>query len=416
MTTVTFTCEHCRLLMAVEIENLGKAVQCPHCQRVVQAPLGEIEASPATSRSSETPLQSPALGSENVWVDPAPPPPLDYAPPLPPALELDAPIRLDAELPLSVLPVEALASLPSVTSVKDASPLPPDRPVPLEPVEPEFPAFAKDASATTALSENEAATDSVLPDTQASLPVRRRDKGGMLVPMILMVLIPWAIIGPALAFYVGMRWFPAGGDSGHPLERLPDPNPKDGGPERIKHDQELPKKQKTALKQPLEIGDVRVTPLDVELTPHGDLLLTLRVRNLSATTKFNPLPESFLRDTWFKKDDRKLKFAPYTFLEFGGERIYGGAIAYRKGPEGAEENADSGVILPEEEVTILLRTRPEDRKKVKEIADFRGPMTWRVQVRRGLVESPQKEVSLTAVIGVVFDAQIVQRQQDGRAD
>lgn len=375
MTTVNFTCGHCGRLMAVETQDLGKQVECPHCQQVIQAPAAEQDNVTFAAPPSETPINLPDVLGVVLSMEIPDPPALPNMP--------FEPGAVGAEKAHSQPP-----------------PLPADMPAAAEqPVSHNF-AFAQEKPAVDA-----AATH--LPEPSPS-PSPRRARKSMLVPLVLMVLVPWAFVGPALAFFVGTRWHAPLASDAHPLEWLLDPDPKDGAPKRIQRDLELPKKLEASLKQSLEVGDVRITPLSVEWSERGDLLLRLLIRNRSTDTEFNPLPESFLRKTHLKTSKTAVYFDPYTFLTFGDERIDGGALTYLKGPPSANEPADSGVLRPGEELTVLLSTPPHERKATKKIAGSAGPIVWRVQVRRGLALVRGREVSATAVIGVTFDARAIQ--------
>ena len=119
----------------------------------------------------------------------------------------------------------------------------------------------------------------------------RRLPKSALAPLVLIFLIPYAIIATAVIVYLVFNR-PQPFD---PLERLPDPKPKDGGPrEQVKHDSPLPGKLRTRLKQPLIIGSVQVTPLKVERVK-DDLVLNLKMKNLSNDLVFKPISEDFLK-------------------------------------------------------------------------------------------------------------------------
>jgi hypothetical protein len=65
-------------------------------------------------------------------------------------------------------------------------------------------------------------------------------------------------------------------------------------------------------------------------------------------------------------------------------------------------------LRPQEELTTLICTDPDDHV-ARLLASARGPLLWRVQVRRGLVPVRDREVSSTAVIGVEFEPDQIQR-------
>lgn len=75
MQTVNFQCGHCRNLMAVGTEYLGKQVRCPHCQQVVLAPAPQPAAAPAPQPLAPTLADGPAAPA------PAPLPETLFVPP-----------------------------------------------------------------------------------------------------------------------------------------------------------------------------------------------------------------------------------------------------------------------------------------------------------------------------------------------
>jgi hypothetical protein len=59
-------------------------------------------------------------------------------------------------------------------------------------------------------------------------------------------------------------------------------------------------------------------------------------------------------------------------------------------------------------MTTFVCTDPADHA-VQELARYKGPLVWRIQLRRGLVKwrtarGNDREDSATAVVGVEFDA------------
>jgi hypothetical protein len=235
-------------------------------------------------------------------------------------------------------------------------------------------------------------------DALPSLPVRRpRDRGALGI-VLLMFLIPYALVMTVAVGWLlyQQRRAPAPFD---PLERLPDPDPTKGGPQRVKFDARLPDKLKVALKQSVQVGDIEVTPLAVARVDEGGkqmLTLQLRLRNLSRDTAFDPLPQAFV--TYRGPGDRK----PYTFLQAGDLAAYGGFV--EPVPDPKRRGAAEGLLYPGDQMTVLLRTHPRDSAVIQHLDRLREQVLWRVQVRRGLVAVNGQGVSATAVIGVQLDA------------
>jgi hypothetical protein len=230
-------------------------------------------------------------------------------------------------------------------------------------------------------------------------------------PLLLIFLVPYALVATGTIAY--LIWRQSQRAELHPLEMLPDPKPEDGGPrQRVKHDLPLPDKLKAGLGQPFRVeGFVEVTALGVELAPDGEqLTLLLRFRNLSDRLEFNPLPQSFLT-----RDEN------YSFLEFGNQRLYGGTIqAFKPAADGRRPAGApfEGVLGPGEEMVAALSTLP-DRvhiARVKNIVNYRGPLLWRIQIRRGLEDVAGRSVSATMVLGITFDARdaLAGRIEDAR--
>jgi hypothetical protein len=93
---------------------------------------------------------------------------------------------------------------------------------------------------------------------------------------------------------------------------------------------------------------------------------------------------------------------PYTFLEVEQApllRFYGGAIDAAGDP--VEGMTYAKALEPGEKMTTLVCTDPDADVK-KALRDYHGPWLWRVQVRRGLVQVRDREVSATAVVGIEF--------------
>jgi hypothetical protein len=240
--------------------------------------------------------------------------------------------------------------------------------------------------------------ESAIATRHSLIQPRRRSWG----PLVLLFLIPYAIVATVIIVWLLLK-LPQSRD--HPLEWLIEQQPEDGGPKQIKHDLPLLDRQKIPVEKTIKIGDVvELTPLKVELAPKGDALeLTMRIRNISSNLRFNPIPRAFL-----------VREQGYTFVEFGKHKIYGGRLSYHK-TQGFWANLHDfvdvprrppfdGVLDPGEEMVATLTTAPRDEAQVRKLTDYRGPIVWRLEIRRGLVEISGKQWSAATVVGVEFDS------------
>jgi DNA-directed RNA polymerase subunit RPC12/RpoP len=365
MNTSEFTCGHCGQAFFVTPEQFGQQVECPHCLHAVtvQAPQPQYTPQQSESRALHAPEAAAAAGASAEE----------------PALE-----TLEYTSP----PAEEHAGANS----------------------------ALDFGARPATPEH---AEALPPPT----PLAARPRNSQLAPLLLVFLIPYALVSTgAIAYLVWQQQ--RRGEQMHPLEMLLDQKPEDGGPtkKQIKHDYDLPDKLKKSLNQPFRVdGFVEVTAQGVALSPTGEQLsLTLLFRNISADLEFNPMPNSYL-----------VMDRGYTYLEFGqpphAQRVYGGQVVWRETGAigrrlGKHEKADTtaaGMLAPGQEKIVTLSTLPDTAhtSKVKQLANYRGPVLWRLEIRRGLVEVRGQEVSAAMVLGIEFDSAVALAGQsrDARA-
>jgi phage FluMu protein Com len=362
MDTVQFTCGHCGKLMAVAVADLGAHVNCPHCRQVVQAPAGAPE--PAAVPPGPTFAPAPAQEIESIFTPPQ---------------EETEDLFGAAALPRVEMPPEP--TRPAMPEGHDAT-------------QPWAPSGDGQSAAT------EPAPPAEVAAAEAAVP--RPALRGQAGALALIFLVPYAVV--MTGAFVYMLYLYRSYKAADPLERMYDPDKKDGPPVRVPHDRPLPDKLKTSLDQPLQVGDLEVKPLQIERTAEGDLVLVLAMRNLSQDTAFNPFPDSFARARGAP---------PYTYLQVGQERIYGGFTEWWKGPAGKLVRASSGELQPGEEMhakLIVSAQKREDRSKIQEVLRSSTPLLWRVHVRRGFIEVRGQQVSGTAVIGVRFTAKDIHRQ------
>jgi hypothetical protein len=182
------------------------------------------------------------------------------------------------------------------------------------------------------------------------------------------------------------------------------------------------------LGESIVMGDLKVTPIrveqreikyhydnrswDVATSPKPALVLTLECENLSKDVSFAPNDLSFNRK--WKANDRNLypeSRKPYTFLEMGKVRFYGGPCDWNKDVWSGKEprvfvvgQRHRDLMRPGEKMEILVTTDPDDPEVLETLEQFpeNGRLLWRVQLRRGLVRINNYEVSATCFIGVRF--------------
>lgn len=405
MDTVNFECGHCAKEMAVEVGDLGKEVPCPHCGHVVQAPPASPPPPPPTPAAAPAPfpeLHIPSPKEQESIFSPtdetasddlfgALPAPLVEVPAVQPPLP-----QLQLQLQLDVAAAPPPPSDMTAPYLEVPAPLPPDfishaATVDMAPAVPIQPAEDSTQAAETAI--------------PSPTPPRRPESTGVLGTLLLIFLIPYALAATgAIAWMLYLQRTAAA--PFNPLEQLPDSKPGAGAPKRVKFDAPLPEKLKTTLDpkspKPLRIGDIEVTPLRVERAEEGGrqlLTLSLKLVNASQDLAFDPLPQGFLDYQPISQADLK----PYTFLRFGDETAYGGYVEPVKSPKRDAKHPFTGVLLPGEEATVRLRTHPRNTGAIERLDRFKGPVVWRVQVRRGFVKVKDRDVSATAVIGVRID-------------
>jgi hypothetical protein len=242
-------------------------------------------------------------------------------------------------------------------------------------------------------------------------------------------IVPYAICTTVLAIYFYIQY--RGATSLHPLELIPDvlgefknTTTRDGAQvvRLPPPDAELPAHLKTALGRPITVGQVEVTPLRVEQRPvvayrrdqpgaepetirakRDSLILHVRLKNVSRDVSFHPT------DPFFDRCPRDAADRPYTLVEVGPQKFYGGVMEYhprsdRTGREWLRGQEDDAKPLPPGETReTILATHPSD-PVVDAVRRHAGPAVWRVHVRRGLTRFRGRDVPVTAVIGVEFAA------------
>jgi hypothetical protein len=137
----------------------------------------------------------------------------------------------------------------------------------------------------------------------------------------------------------------------------------------------------------------------------------LRLRDVSDDVLFTPTDPFF--DRQWKEEYGSSR--PFTLLEIGDKRFFGGPIQWRprsnRGKFRADDpreyvkgqENDNQVLKPGADRASILCTDPGNREILQTLQGSQGPMVWRVHLRRGLVDVGDREVSATAVVGVVFE-------------
>src|SRR5262249_26485252 len=253
------------------------------------------------------------------------------------------------------------------------------------------------------------------------------DRGGWLIALLIVPLISYSILATVAVIY--LRFFqPPPTNQPHPLEMFPDLEGENPGvkPGKKKvtvkyHDhlqeKDLPPHLRTTLGKPIQVGDLEMEPLSVEVrtiefvipgykpepSANPTLVLNLRLTNKSANLAFHPL-DPFYERRWVHKKGETKDGMPFTYLTVGKERFYGGPL---RDEERKERQSIKGQKLerelePGESFDTFVCTSPDDAVQ-EAVEQSRGPMLWRVQVRRGLVKTPHRgELSASAVVGVEF--------------
>jgi hypothetical protein len=457
METVNIQCGQCGNLMAVAEELFGQQARCPHCQQIVlvpgpAAPPGVSTTVAATSPAYELALTSPP--PEDVQPHPAPAgtpseltfqlsPPADhdsiFAPPEVTGDSLfDEAPKPHIELPF----VEAAPPLVEESQAPIFAPPPPPpeaeqgiqpSPILAAMIQPEVgPAPAPTDPWPAPPADSFPATEfnaEPLPAGPVRPTVRHDRRGSWFIALVVIPLFTYSVLATILAarFYSRLQAQPKS-----PLEELPDLEGDLKGAtrqkqsavsyERVAPEFELPDRLRIGLGETLRVGDVEVTPRRVELRKvtfrrpgsdpekgtHDSLVLHLHFRNVSPDVVFSPTDPFFDR-RW--KQGQASSLRPYTLLQIGNRRFFGGPVSWKPGPMQIRETVDGQVyrrLKPGEEVDTLVCTDPDDQI-ARHLSGHPGTLLWRVQFRRGFVAVRDRELSATAVVGVQIEPSQIQR-------
>jgi hypothetical protein len=444
MENVNFQCGSCGQLMAVAPSVLGQQVRCPHCQQVVLAPPTaslrvEPGGSPAGGLPAEPQLSIPNVSEvESIFTSPE--------------SNSDAlfggPPRGLVEMPPDPLPqptmAPPLAQPPPVGPMDTTMSFAPPDPGPAGvdvPTDPDPAAFALGPGMASGEPASAAVDDDVLARAIPKPKIRPpKDKGGWIIALLIVPLISYSILATIAVIY--LRFFQAPStNQPHPLEMFPDlegenPGVRPGKKGKVSlrfHDQlqekDLPAHLRTTLGKAIQVGDVEVTPLSVEfrkiqfLTPGykpqpsetACCLLNLLVKNLSANSAFHPLDPYFER-RWAEVKGTSKAGMPFTYLTIGNQRYYGGPIRTEEREDRHDTIQGQNLereLQPGESFRTFVCTSPDDAVK-EAVERTKQPMLWRVQVRRGLVQTPHRgEVAACAVVGIEFTRDQIQEGKPG---
>jgi hypothetical protein len=390
MENARLRCDNCGELMAVDPDFPGLLVQCPHCQHVVQTP--DLGQAPRTSSPAglleEDPTRPLPAGGDDIFTQ-----------------ESHTGGEDNFNAGCSSRPVDLTAEQELVDQTEILEP----KPVDWEPLSNASP-IEQTVTMMGPGQEGPSLPGAVEPapapePAPATLTVARRTaRHSVLSPILLIFLVPYAVVTTGFIvwqWYHQQRTF-------DPMERLPDPKPGDGGARRLHPHAPMPAKLKTSLGQPLQVGDLKVTPLRIMTNADRQMGLHLKLQNLSPDVEFKPLlPNGFYQ----LKRVSLLDTGPYTYLEVGGKRLYGLGAEWEQTPARRDDGRFDGTLQPGEAMTAVFWTRTDDKAVARAVDGARGPLLWRVQLRRGLVAVGGTEVSATAVIGVAFNARDIGSEQ-----
>lgn len=431
MQTVKFSCDKCGKPMQVSTDYAGKKVLCPHCKQVVVAPApvpvpaAAPSAPPAPSGPVEPVFRIPSRRDDEGSIfeaneegddlfDAEPKATLE----LPPA-PAGFPNMQIPPSPSASAPVDATVTLPGSVPHIPQQQTNGDETMPL----------TTDLINQVAPAPSVPAVGEIEPTAAKRLAQQRAQQESMLTYYILAFLIPYAILLTIIVAFLLL----APKKPSSPLDILPDlPNDRGGTFKRVDDSKPLPSHLRVKLNQTLEIGELKVTPISIEqrrvtfsyengVHPDQDstddaLAVYLEVENTSKDLLFGPNDLFFNR----KCTNDTAADRPYTSLEVGKKRFFGGPCKYvpkkadrpgwrghdpREFIKGSEYNTD---LMPGKKLVMLVCTDPSNPEILQSLAGHNGPLVYRIQLRRGLYREGSKEGTVTTVIGVEFSKNEIQ--------
>ncbi len=406
--------------MGLTKEFLGKQVRCPHCQTIQIAPFVD----PPPSNNEVPREESFGQNNQSSNIEPE-----------------------TSELPFTQTSVESTTVPNEDAGTTQVLPFP-SKSESAQQVPPFFAAaneVATEAKSEISFENNAFANASNAPlgapwDNAPSVTGEAAKKRApvsksMAMPIIFFSLLSYSMMATAILVLVLFR---VNATPKHPLEFIPDVDGDNPGAKRTKirfnNDKErtlvpLPRHLKTKMGQVIRVGELEVTPLALEKTKVGvlvsgfskpepckddSLILKLKLKNVSADQSFSPLDYYFNRK--WKEKTRNNYPPPFTMVQLGSENpeksFFGGpakwlplALSGGKSSQSTRETVEGGNLNksldPGEDTTAFLCTDGDD-EATQSIFNYKGPILWRIQVRRGLVEVGSKQIPASAVIGVEF--------------
>ncbi|MSR32475.1 MAG: hypothetical protein EXR99_13330 [Gemmataceae bacterium] len=401
MDILHFKCPSCAKLMGVIREALGTQMRCPHCNQI----------------------QLVTLASAPTRELPQPGAPIQDSSPFEPAHDT--------------------VDFVSGTNPQDNSPeslmRTEESPAPAEP-----PPAPQEASPAT-LSQ---------PESPAPMPwenagsltgaeaKKRAPSGSNAMSIFFFSLVSYSVLATALLIMLILRLQTK---PLHPLEYLPDVDGDNPGVKRTRirfnNDKErtllpLPDQFKLKLGQSARVGELEVTPLRVERKKVGvlvsgfsksepcnfdSLVLHLKLKNLSSGQTIAPL-DPFFNRRWKERQTNPYP-PPFTLVSLqGGEHYFGGPATWlplqlagakisQRSRETVEGDNLDKELAPGEETQAWVCTDGQD-EKTQTLFTHGGPINWRVQVRRGLVDVGNRQLPATAVISVDFRKEDIENIQN----
>ncbi|MCE9530864.1 MAG: hypothetical protein K8T89_07040 [Planctomycetes bacterium] len=452
MQTVNFNCSNCQKLMAVGMNLLGRNVRCPHCKSVVQAP---ATAGPAKQPPPPTVAPPTVVPTMSVPVKPQEShesifgevhdddvfgtrPPKVKMPTEPNPVPMHTPAKLKETEPTVQVYTPSNANNFNNAATQEFQQANDFAPA-------NAPWSASNRSHDEiqdhhAVEENETGRSQAF--KAAARPIERKSGGGGI--FIWMILF-YAVVASGVAgylYFLNMKHEEKTPEAvkDHVYLAIPDvfgyyerasrkePAKIEGMP-AVNLD--LPKELEVQLGDTLRVGDLEVSPIKVEsreiasyrkmkgqnlIVPNPYtfrklFVLHLELKNLSEDVTFHPTDPYFSRRF---SPQNELDGKPYTGIVIGKTFLMGGPFPWpsktneREYIEGQQN--DDKPFEPKEKRNVIIGS-DIDVGRIQKAVDQAGSemITWRVQLRRGLVkckdkEGKEQEISASCVIGVNFKA------------